>query len=279
MATPLDQIGEPEEEEEMSFLDHLEELRWHLVRSLIAIGLITICALIFNDFIFHELILPPGEPGFWTFEALCKLGQLVSTDSFCVEDLDFTLQSRKPMGQFTIYFTSSFVIGLIVAFPYVAWEIWRFIKPGLHATEKRAARGVVFYTSLLFALGILFGYFLLTPISVFFFAGFQLDASIENQFDILSYVGMILTIVFGSGLLFQLPMAVLFLSNAGIVTPTLLKKYRRHGIVVILVLGAMLTPPDPFSQILVAIPLVTLYEIGVMVSKRVERRKLKKIEA
>lgn len=271
---PLDQIGDVEEEEEMSFLDHLEQLRWHLIRALIAIGVVTALAFLFPNFLFQTIIFAPAKTDFWTFQMFCNLGQMVGVDSFCIDELDFELQSRKLSGQFMMYITASFVSGLIVAFPYLVWEIWRFIRPGLYINEKKATRGAVFYVSLLFALGISFGYFIISPISVYFFAGFSLDPSIKNDFDIVSYVSTLITIVLGSGFLFQLPMAILFLSKAGVVTPDLLKKYRRHAIVAILIIGALITPPDPFSQVFVALPLFTLYEIGIIISARIYKRKL-----
>jgi len=270
----LDQIGDVEEESEMSFLDHLEQLRWHLVRSLIAVFLVSIVALIFPDLVFQKVLFAPTRTDFWTFRMFCQLSEYVHVDSLCIEDLPFILQSRKMTGQFMMYITTSFIVGLIVSFPYLVWEVWRFIKPGLYSKEKRAARGAVFYVTLLFATGVTFGYFIIAPISVNFFAGFQIDPSIANEFDIVSYVSTIITVVFGSGLLFQLPIAIQFLSKAGLVTPALLRKYRRHAIVGILVLGAMLTPPDPFSQVFVAFPLFLLYEIGVLISARIEKKRI-----
>ncbi len=268
----LDQMGDVEDEAEMSFLDHLEHLRWHLIRSLIAIALVSIAVLIFPDFVFQKVLFAPTKTDFWTFRMFCKLSEYLNVESLCIDELPFILQSRQMTGQFMMYFTTSFVVGIIVAFPYVVWEIWRFIKPGLYKKEKRAARGAVFYVTLLFVLGISFGYFIIAPISVNFFAGFQIDPSIANEFDIVSYTSTIITIVFGSGVLFQLPIAIQFLSKAGLVTPALLKRYRRHAIVGILIIGAMLTPPDPFSQVFVALPLFTLYEIGIIISDRVERK-------
>ena len=273
---PLDQIGDVEEEGEMSFLDHLEQLRWHLIRALIAVAVLTIVALIFPKILFQEIIFAPSKAEFWTFEMFCNLGQYVGVDSFCIDELNFDLQSRKVEGQFMMYITASFFAGFIVAFPYVVWEIWRFIKPGLYSNEKKATRGAVFYVSSLFILGISFGYFIISPISVYFFSSFTIDPSIKNDFDIVSYVSTIITIVLGSGILFQLPMAILFLSKAGIVTPALLRNYRRHAIVIILVIGALITPPDPFSQIFVALPLFTLYEVGILISMRIHKRKLAK---
>ncbi len=274
MSTPLDQIGE---ESEMSFLDHLEELRWHLIRGLLAVGVFSIVAFIFPEFIFGKILLAPRSSDFWTFRKLCELGEFISFPALCFSPSEFTIQSRQMTGQFTMHITSSFVTGIIVAFPYFFWEIWRFIKPGLYPKEKRATRGAVFYVSFLFIVGVLFGYYIATPISIKFLADYKIDPSFVNEFDIISYVSTVMTLVLASGLLFQLPIVVFFLSKAGIVTPALLKKYRRHAVVVILLLGAMITPPDPFSQILIALPLFLLYEIGIIISGRVQRRKEKQL--
>lgn len=271
MAKHLDQP----EEKEMSFLDHLEELRWHLVRSVIAIFVITIAAFISRDFVFNTIIFAPSKPDFWTFKMLCKLGDLVNSTVLCIEEITFKIQSRKMTGQFTMHITSSFVIGLIVAFPYMFWEFWRFISPGLYTTERKVSKGAVFAVTLLFAMGILFGYYIMSPLAINFLAGYQVSEIVVNEFDITSYVSTISTLVLGSGLLFQLPIVVYFLSKVGLVTPTLMKKYRRHAIVVILILGAMLTPPDPLSQILIAVPLFGLYQFSIFISARVLKRKEK----
>ena len=178
-------------------------------------------------------------------------------------------------GQFSMHITSSFVVGIIVAFPYVFWEFWRFISPGLYSKERRASRGAVFAVSFLFATGVLFGYYIMSPLAVNFLAGYQVSDIVRNEFDITSYVSTISTLVLGSGLLFQLPIVVYFLSKVGLVTPALMKTYRKHAIVVILVLGAMLTPPDPLSQVLIAFPLFGLYEFSIFISRRVLKKKEK----
>ena len=270
---PLDQIAD---EKEMSFLDHLEELRWHLIRSLLAVLVIAVAAFPSKELVFNTIILGPSRGDFWTFQMLCKLAGFINSDGLCINELPFILQSRKPTGQFTMHLTSSFVIGIIVAFPYAFWEIWRFIKPGLYPRERKAARGATFWVSLLFLMGVVFGYFIITPISLNFLSNYQLDASIVNEFDIISYVSLVCTLVLSCALLFQLPVVVFFLTKADLITPALMKKYRRHAIVVILILGAMLTPPDPFSQILIALPLLALYQISIHISKRVEKRERKK---
>ncbi|ELR71398.1 Twin-arginine translocation protein TatC [Fulvivirga imtechensis AK7] len=264
------------EEREMSFIDHLEELRWHLIRAVIAIFIFSIAAFVAVDFVFNTVILGPAKPEFWTFRMLCKLGELMNSTAICIEEIPFKIQSRQMTGQFTMHITSSFVIGLIVAFPYVFWEFWRFISPGLHMNEKAVSRGAVFSVTLLFTLGILFGYYIMAPLSVNFLANYQVSELIYNEFDITSYVGTISTLVLGSGILFQLPIVVYFLSKIGVVTPDLMKIYRKHAIVVILMLGAVLTPPDPLSQILIAFPLFGLYELSILISRSVYRKQRKK---
>lgn len=266
---PLDQV---EDEVEMTFLDHLEELRWHLVRSLIAIMVFAVAAFLAKGLVFHTIILGPSRIDFWTYEVLCQLSDYLQSPALCIDELPFIIQSRKMTGQFSMHITSSFVIGIICAFPYAFWEIWRFIRPGLYPRERKAARGATFYVSLLFLMGVTFGYFIVTPISVNFLANYQLDPTILNEFDIISYVSTVITLILACGLLFQLPIVVFFLTRAGLVTPELLRAYRRHAIIVILILGAMLTPPDPFSQILIAIPLLGLYQVSIFISKRVIRK-------
>ncbi|MFN0048607.1 MAG: twin-arginine translocase subunit TatC [Cytophagales bacterium] len=266
---PLDQIDidNPSGDKEMGFLDHLEELRWHLIRSISAILILTIVAFFSKDFIFGVLILGPSKPEFWTYRIFCQLSVYFNTPDLCIDHLNFTLQSRQMTGQFAMHITSSFVVGFILAFPYVFWELWRFVKPGLYVKEVNATRGAVFVVTFLFALGILFGYFVISPLSINFLANYQLDPSILNQFDITSYISTLIMMVLASGLMFQLPMIVFVLTKMGLVTPQFMRTYRKHSIVVILIVAAFITPsPDIFSQLLVAIPIYLLYEVSIYVS-------------
>jgi sec-independent protein translocase protein TatC len=269
VAETEEKVAETGEEKEMSFLDHLEELRWHIIRSLISIMIFAIAAFLAKNFVFHGIILAPSRPDFWTYRMLCKLSDLMHTSVLCVEELPFIIQSRQMTGQFTMHLTSSFVIGLILAFPYAFWEMWRFISPGLYSKEKQIARGSVFFVTLLFSIGILFGYYVISPISINFLSNYQLDPTISNEFDIISYVSTLTMLVLASGLMFQLPIVIYFFTKAGIVTPAFLRTYRKHAIVVILVVSAVITPPDVVSQILIALPLVLLYEISILISKNV----------
>ena len=270
---PLDQVDD--EPGEMSFLDHLEELRWHLIRSLTAIFVFAIAAFVSKGVIFGEIILGPSKPSFWTYRMLCNLSEILSSDALCISKLPFIIQSRQMTGQFSMHITSSFVIGLICAFPYAFWEIWRFVKPGLYDKERKAATGATFYVSLLFFTGVFFGYFVVTPISINFLSNYQIDPSILNEFDIISYVSTVTTLVLACALLFQLPIVVYFATKAGLVSSSLLKTYRKHSIIVILMLSAVLTPPDPFSQVLIAIPLGLLYQLSILIAVKLEKKERK----
>jgi sec-independent protein translocase protein TatC len=267
------------DEKEMSFLDHLEELRWHVVRSVAAIFIMMILAFIFTKEIFEYIVFAPGRPDFVTFKWLCQIGERLEVAGLCITEIPMKIQSRFLMGQFSMQLTASFVIGLIVSFPYVVWELWSFVKPGLYNKEKQSSKGAVFSISFLFLLGISFGYFILSPMTIAFLANYSISDLISNEFDITSYVSTITALVFGSGLLFQLPVVVFFLTKVGIVTPQFMRQYRKHAIIAILIIGAIITPsPDPLSQSLISIPLYILYEISIFISaievKRKEKREL-----
>ncbi|MGC1241119.1 MAG: twin-arginine translocase subunit TatC [Chryseosolibacter sp.] len=270
---PLDQ--EPIQEKEMSFLEHLEELRWHVVRSLAAVLIFTIAAFVTAPWIFQNIIFAPARVDFPTFTWLCNIGHFFgSGDALCVDEIPFKVQSRFMTGQFSMHIVASFVIGIVVAFPYITWELWRFIKPGLYPREKNSSRGAVAAISLLFLTGVLFGYYVMSPIMISFLANYQISDMIVNEFDITSYVGTIVGVVFGSGVLFQLPVVMFFLTKVGIVTPTYLRTYRKHAIVIILIVGAIVTPTaDPLSQSLISVPLYLLYEISILISASVMRQK------
>jgi len=270
-----DEDEEEKEEKEMSFLDHLEELRWHLIRSLSSIMIFAIIAFVSKKIIFHGVILAPSRPDFWTYRMMCKLGMLVNSDVLCIEELPFIIQSRQMTGQFTMHIISSLVIGLIFAFPYTFWEMWRFISPGLYEKEKNVSKGAVFYVTMLFLMGISFGYFIVAPISIitfsFSWSHYQLDPSIQNEFDIISYVSTVTMLVLACGIMFQMPIIAYFLTKAGLVTPKFLRTYRKHAIIVILAVSAIITPPDVVSQILIALPLMVLYQVSIMISRNVLR--------
>lgn len=276
---PLDQLTDDEidlEGKEMSFLDHLEELRWHIIRAVGSIFLFAILAFIFIKEIFNAVILAPSRPDFWTYRQMCKLSDATGYVDLCVKKLDFTLQSLGVSDQFTMALTSSVIIGLCFAFPYAFWEVWRFIKPGLKITEKKAARGAVFYVSLLFLMGLFFGYYIVSPLAINFLANYQITPEIKNQFDITSYIGVLATLSLGCALVFQMPMVAYVLSKVGVLTPKFMRDYRKHAWIVILVVAGIITPsPDIYSQVLVALPLAMLYEVSILVSRSIERARQK----
>jgi sec-independent protein translocase protein TatC len=264
--------GENGEGGDMSFLDHLEELRWHLIRAFLAILIFAIGAFLAKDFVWNKLILGPSRVDFPTFQLLCKAGEALNSEALCITELPFIIQSRKMTGQFSMHITSSIVLGLIFSFPYVFWELWRFISPGMYRKERRYARGAVFWVSLLFSMGVLFGYYIISPLSINFLSHYQVDPTVQNEFDITSYVSTMTMLILACAFVFQLPVVVFFLSKVGFVTPSLMRRFRKHSIVVILILAAMLTPPDPISQILIALPLFALYQISIYISAVVLRR-------
>lgn len=276
---PLDQLTDEEidqEGKEMSFLDHLEELRWHIIRAVGSIFLFAIIAFIFIEDIFRVVVMGPKNPDFWTYRMMCKLADTTGYADLCVKKLNFELQSLGVSDQFTMAMTSSAIIGLCFAFPYAFWEVWRFIKPGLRNVEKQAARGAVFFVSLLFLLGLLFGYYIVSPLAINFLANFQITPEIKNQFDITSYIGILVTLSLGCALIFQMPMVAYVLSKVGVLTPEFMREYRKHAWIVILVVAGIITPsPDIYSQVLVALPLTLLYEVSILVSARIEQARLK----
>jgi sec-independent protein translocase protein TatC len=272
----LDQYKEEEEEEgSMSFLDHLEQLRWHLLRAISAVFVFTVLAFLNKGFVFGKMILGPSKVDFITYTTLCRVSEALSIPALCIDELPFIIQSRQMTGQFSMHMTSSLVVGLIAAFPYLFWEIWRFVSPGLHLQERNAARGAVFFVSLLFFLGAAFGYFVLAPLSINFLSNYQVDPSIMNEFDITSYISTLSMLVIASAIMFQLPVVIYFLSMSGLITAAWLRSYRRHAIVVILIISALITPPDIISQLLIAMPILVLYEIGINIAKKLEKKKAK----
>ena len=261
---------------EMSFLDHLEELRWHIMRSIAAILVFTIAAWIFRNEIFGNIIMGPTKVDFATNLALCHLADITGWASLCMQKADFILQSREVSGQFMMALTHSIIVGLLFSFPYAFFELWRFIKPGLKNKELKAAKGAVFWVSTLFFMGVSFGYYVVAPMAINFLANFKLDATIQNQFDVNDYISLLSMLTLACGLTFQLPMVAFVLSQVGILTPSFMREYRKHAMIVILIVAAIITPsPDVISQLLVAFPLLGLYEISIWVSGRVLRKKMR----
>lgn len=266
--------------EEMSFLQHLEALRWHLIRAIASIVLIAVLAFINKSFVFDVLIFSPKSSGFITYQLLCQLSgylntvlpSLIEADILCIGGNIPDLQNLNMAGQFTTHILVSVITGFVIAFPYVFWEIWRFISPGLNDSEKKFTRGTVFFSSLLFLSGIAFGYFVIAPLSINFFSTYQVSETVANQFTLSTYISTLTTIVLACGVLFELPVVIFFLTRAGLIYPELLRAYRKHALVGAFVLSAILTPPDVFSQFLVSIPLGILYEISIFISSRTLKR-------
>lgn len=255
---------------DMSFLEHLEVLRWHLVRSSIAVLVFMIAIFSFKSFVFDEIILAQKNSNFWTYEMFCKISHwLGKGDTLCMDDISFSLINITMSGQFTMHLIVSLIGGLILGFPYILFEIWRFISPALENKERKYARGLVFAGSFLFAIGILFGYYLISPLSVQFLGNYKVSDLVENQISLSSFISTVTTITLACGLVFQLPLIIYFLAKVGLVTPEFLRKYRKHAIVVTLILSAIITPPDVSSQVLMAVPLLILYEFSIFVAKRV----------
>ncbi len=262
-------------EKEMSFLDHLEELRWHLVRSTLAVLIIAVLAFIFKRFIFDVLIFGPSKPGFATYSTFCEISRYLGMDTFCFQEMPFKIQSRTMAGQFSAHMWTSIYAGIIVAFPYILYEFWKFISPGLKEKERKSSRGFIWIASLLFFLGVLFGYYLITPLSINFLGNYQVSEEVMNQFDLESYIGLVRTSVLACGIVFELPILMYILTKIGLITPEILRKYRKFALIIVLVLSAIITPPDIVSQIIVAIPILILYEVSIYISKIVIRNQLR----
>ena len=256
-----------EEQGNMPFLNHLEELRWRLVRAAVAILIVGTLIWFYQETIINVVFLSMAKKEFITFRIMCQFFGV------CITEIPIKFQSMTVSGQFSYALMMSFLGGIVVTFPYLFYQIWAFVKPGLKFKEKNLARGIVFYVSLLFFLGILFGYYIVAPLSIQFFGSYQMSSKIENIFTVNSYMSTILSTVFYCGLFFLLPVVTYLLTKIGLFDSAFLKKYRKHAIVIILILAAIITPPDVISQIIVSIPILILYEIGIVVSKRVEKQK------
>lgn len=253
----------------MTFIEHLEAFRWHLIRAFLSIIIVAIAAFIFSDIVFNKIILAPKTPEFFTNKMLCLLGEKVNISKLCINNKPFQIINIKMAGQFTIHITISIFAGIIVAFPYIFWEFWSFIKPALYEKEMKHTRGAVAISSLLFLLGVLFGYFVIVPLSIHFLGSYNVSDQVLNQINLKSYIGTVTSVTLAAGVIFELPILIFFLSKAGLVTPEFLRKYRRHAIIIVMVLAATITPPDIFSLILVTFPLILLYEAGIVISKKI----------
>lgn len=252
--------------QDMGFWEHLEELRWHLVRSFIAIALGAVFAFMKRDFIFDTILLGPKTNDFLTIRLLCNLGEKLGTSVLCLDNSQLTLINITMSGQFTQHIYISLVAGLIIASPYVFYELWRFIKPALREEELRYSSIAITIVSLLFIIGILFSYFLIVPLTINFLGNYQVSEMVKNQISLSSYISTVVGVILSVGIVFELPALAWVLSRLGIITDKWMRKYRKVMIVVIFIVAAIITPPDMFSQILVAVPLLILYEISIYVA-------------
>jgi len=267
-------ISDSEPKAEMSFFDHIDELRKHLFRSVIAIVIGAIIMGVYHKFIIRNILMGPVHPDFITYTYLCKLGKFLGMGNYlCLTAIHIRMQSNAVAGQFNVFLNVILIGGFILAFPYVFWQFWKFVKPALKTNELKGTRGVIFWVSLLFFIGVLFGYYIVAPYTINFFANFSIDESIENFWTIASYFNTMVPLILGSGIAFQLPLVLYFLAKIGVVSSGFLRKYRRHAVIIIVIATSIITPPDMLSTIICSIPLVLLYEISIFLCVRVEKKR------
>lgn len=253
--------------DEMSFIEHLDDLRKHLIKGFIGVGIGIGIAFYFSDFLLNEFFLGPTRAEFFVYDLLR------------IDAIDLTLQSRKLPGQFVTYFGTMFLVGAIIGSPVFFYQLWKFVSPALSSNETSGAKFGAVFVSFFFLLGVSFGYFILVPVALQFFATFTFTDQIRNDFDINEYFGSFTTWLLGAGFVFQLPVVSYFLSKIGLLDPVFLKKYRRHAIVGCLIIAALLTPPDPFSQIILAVPMIGLYELSIIISRFANKKRSQEIRA
>jgi sec-independent protein translocase protein TatC len=262
---------------EMSFIDHLEELRWNIIRSLIAIMITACVCFVYKDFIFDVIIFGPKKLSFPTYRLLCNAATFVNIETnFCAEEFPFVIQNRTMAGQFSAHIWTSIIGGFIISFPYVIYEVWKFISPGMHKNERKKSRGFIFVSSVLFFTGVLFGYYVVTPFSINFLGSYQVSKEVLNEIDLSSFIGLVRSSSLACGIVFELPIIMYFLTKVGLVTPEILINYRKYALIIVLILAAVITPPDVASQIIVAIPILILYQISIYISRYVIKKDLKK---
>jgi sec-independent protein translocase protein TatC len=260
--------------EEMSFLEHLEELRWHLVRASAAVLIGAILVFINVKFIMDEILFAPKYPGFFTNRVFAWMAARFDSPDLAINTQPFSIINYDMAGQFSTHLNIAMIGGIIFAIPYIFWEFWRFIRPALYEKERKHATGAVFYSTLLFMSGVLFGYYLVVPLSTHFFGSYRVSAEVVNQINLNSYISSVTTIILGSGVVFELPIVIYFLAKVGLVSSGFLKNYRRHAYIILLLLAAIITPPDVFSMLVVSGPLILLYELGVVLAKRIESKRV-----
>ncbi len=260
-------------EKDMTFVEHLDELRIRIIRGLAAVFIFAVIAFLFKDFIFDTIILKPKTPEFITNRLMCKLGELLNSN-LCINTKGFQIINIQLAGQFKAHLLISFIIGIMMAFPVLINQLWLFVKPALDVKDIKNINLVLISVSILFAIGVLFGYFMIVPLTINFLSSYQVSTQILNQISFSSYLSIISGVSLAGGIVFELPVLIYFLAKIGIVTPGLLRHYRKHAIVVFFILSGIITPPDVFSQILVAIPLYILYEISIIITIRVVKKRL-----
>lgn len=269
----VDKLDENGVEKEMSFFEHLEELRWHIMRSFVAIMVLAIIAFLAPKLVFEQVILAPKNPEFITYGILCSLSESLNLgETLCISPKPFDFVNKEFGELFFMHIKISFIAGFICAFPYFFWEIWRFIKPGLYEAEKKVTKFAVGVCSLLFFLGVLFGYFVISPFAITFLANYDLPGAGEFQPTLSSFINYMVMLTLPVGIVFELPVLVYVLAKLGLITAAFMRSYRRHAIIVIIVLASIITPPDIASQILISLPLLLLYEISIRIAKRVEKK-------
>lgn len=260
-------------------MQHLEVLRWHLVRSSAAILIGATVAFLSKHVLFDVIIFGPKYPDFITYRLFCEFTTwLTGVGMMCMSEMPFDILNTKMAGQFSTHIMVSLIAGFILAFPYVLWEVWRFIKPGLHDTERKYSRGVLFFASVLFIMGVLFGYYLISPLSVQFLGTYSVSKEVTNFIDLNSFITTVSTVTLATGLVFELPIIVYFLAKTGLLTPEWMRTYRKHAFVLILILSAIITPPDISSQVLVCLPIIGLYEISIKICARVVKNQKKDLQ-
>lgn len=266
------------ENKDMSFIDHLEDLRWTLFRSIVSVLVFAIIAFISKSFVFDTILFGPTRTDFYTYKMLCKLGAKIGSDLICIDTLNFAIVNLDLAGQFMTHITVSITIGVVLAFPYLVWEIWKFVKPGLHDVEVNASRAVLFSSGMLFFVGVLFGYYLLVPFGINFLSTYSISETVLNTFSLSNYINFVSMFVLMSGIMFELPVATYLLAKVGIVDDTMMIEYRKHAVIVIFIISAIVTPADIGTMIVVAIPLWSLYEISIFVAAAVTKNRMKKVK-
>ncbi len=263
----------------MSFLEHLEVFRRHIIRAVLGVLIFSVLAFVFNEIVFDQILLPPGKADFITFKVLCRWGDQIGVDALCFKEMPYHLINRKLHGQFALHINSSITVGIILGFPFVFWQIWRFVRPALYGKEAKRIRGTVFFVSLLFFLGILFGYYVIDPLAIQFLVNYEISSAfpVPNEIDISNYLSVVTKLPLVTGIMFQLPIAAHYLSKAGVIGPQMMRKYQRHAAVIILIVSGILTPPDPFTQLFVALPLYLLYVVSIRIAARNFRKRERRL--